>query len=65
MSKLFGRAAVPVVLAVLAVPAWSGLSAQQQGPEPEPEAHQNPFLGLPEIDLGRDDAAGEHQSQDQ
>ena len=33
MSKLFGRAAVPVVLAVLAVPAWSGLSAQQQGPE--------------------------------
>ena len=33
MSKLFGRAAVPVVLAVLAVPAWSGLSAQQLGPE--------------------------------
>ena len=34
--KIFGRSTVPLLLAVAAVPAWSGLSAQVQGQGPDP-----------------------------
>jgi outer membrane protein OmpA-like peptidoglycan-associated protein len=38
MSSLFKQSTVPVLLAALAVPAWSGLSAQEQVPSSDPSA---------------------------
>jgi outer membrane protein OmpA-like peptidoglycan-associated protein len=38
MNSLFKQSAVPVLLAALAVPAWSGLSAQEAAEQPAPSS---------------------------
>jgi outer membrane protein OmpA-like peptidoglycan-associated protein len=47
--NILGRSTVPLLLAAAAVPAWSGLSAQEQGPNPITVTGEAPadLTGLP------------------
>ena len=48
--KILGRSTIPLLLAAAALPAWSGVSAQIQGPNPITVTGQMPtdLTGLPE-----------------